>query len=409
VLAFCFQSERSHVGGDEGRAAPPPFVAMLLHTINSLLDTPIVISTHSDLQSVQDRPNWMRCATFSTADSSVIAAAAALLNEVRLIRFVHVSPNMIPQLPPKKGKVKWDPFITGVDNAALRLVEGLLPTMRRLELPGCHLVTDVTMLAQSTELRGVNLYRTGVTDEGISGLELVPTLTILLLAECRSVTNVSRLSTSRSLKVLVLTGSSVTEEGIKGVEQIQTLEEIFLPSTIASLTFLSTAKSLRKIKIRHSVTDEGLIGLDRLPFLEELWLQDCGKLTSVSLLSTAKALKRLNLAGSHIANAGLLGLESISTLEEVVLDHCDQISSVVNLSKAPALKKLLLSHTPTTDSGLEGLENAPRLEELHLYGCARVTNVTQFSKCKTLKELHLLFSAVQEEGMRGVEAVAVLT
>ena len=154
-----------------------------------------------------------------------------------------------------------------------------------------------------------------------------------------------------------------------------------------------------------AVTDAGISGLEKVATLEELNLRSTA-VTNVTLLSSCKALKKLDLCCSKVTDAGICGLEKVATLEELNLCFTP-VTSVALLSSCKALKKLDLRGSEVTDTGIYGLQKVATLEELNLRSTA-VTNVTLLSSCKALKKLDLCCFNVTDAGIRGLEKVATL-
>jgi hypothetical protein len=106
-------------------------------------------------------------------------------------------------------------------------------TLETLKLSDCRRVRDVSALARSVSLRGLNLggsdhNTSAVCDTGIAGLELIPSLTWLSLKWCQSITNVTNLFRSKSLRRLILWASFVTDAGLVGLESAPALEFVDL-------------------------------------------------------------------------------------------------------------------------------------------------------------------------------------
>ncbi len=143
-------TELVHVGGTDGRAAPPPLVAMVLHLVNSLSNGTVTISTPGDIKLALNRPSWIRGFVIKCDD---------------------------------------EPF-EPITTSAMQ-VEGMVSIC-------CRHAANVSPLLVSRTLKSLTIdYNQKSTTELITGLESLPTLTALCLEQCPQLTSVTSMSTSQ--------------------------------------------------------------------------------------------------------------------------------------------------------------------------------------------------------------------
>jgi hypothetical protein len=142
---------------------------------------------------------------------------------------------------------------------------------------------------------------------------------------------------------------------------------------------LQSCRALTRLDLAHSsIANAGICDLEhnRTNTLEELHFWFCKAITNVNCLQTCRALKKLCLVGSRVTNFGIRGLELIPTLEELDLQHCRAIKDVSRLQSCRALKKLNLVFTNVTNEGIRGLDLIPTLEVLNLWGCKNACDLS---------------------------------
>jgi hypothetical protein len=208
---------------------------------------------------------------------------------------------------------------------------------------------------------------------------VLTTLSLEEYGDCDQPADFSRLLCFRALEVLSLFRCGVTDAGIRGLELIPTLEVLYLPVNlqITDVSSLQSCRALKELDVRDtSVTNAGIRGLELIPKLEELDLGGCTQITAVRRLQRCRALKKLYLSSTNVSDAGMRGLELIPTLEELYLQGCKEIADVSFLQRCCALKKLNLSRSSVTDAGIRGLELILTLEDLNLSGCTRVHDLS---------------------------------
>lgn len=261
------------------------------------------------------------------------------------------------------------------------IVDGV-PTVESLNLSGCYNLTDA------------------VLDNALS--QELPSLTMLNLSLCKQITDstLGRIASYlKNLEWLDIGGcSNVSSNGV-----------LLIACGLKKLKVLNL-RSLRLITdqaIEH-LTGISHISVEGMPHLEYLCLQDCQKLTDVSLKHVGDKmnnLKVLNLSFcTNITNAGLRFLAKMPALLELNLRVCGNISdvgighlsvgnsrltlldvsfceritnqSLIHISQGMFhLKSLSLGLCPIDDDGLQSLAEAVgNLRSLDIGQCSRVTD-----------------------------------
>jgi hypothetical protein len=98
ISAFSVNAELRCVGGADGRAAPPPMVAMILHFINSLHNDSVRVNSVQDVEAAKARPSWTRMLVVDTMYEPAVTAALAL-DGFRCIQFRKLQDEYTPAIP----------------------------------------------------------------------------------------------------------------------------------------------------------------------------------------------------------------------------------------------------------------------------------------------------------------------
>ena len=130
------------------------------------------------------------------------------------------------------------------------------------------------------------------------------------------------------------------------------------------ISLLKSARQLRRLELFDTaITDAGLKHLEGLTELRHLSLAG-SEITDEGLrsLSWLAELRVLHLNRTAITSAGMVHLWTLTQLERLTLiDTQVGDEGLEPLGKLPALQELILQGTRVTDRGLEHLRSSPRL------------------------------------------------
>ena len=263
---------------------------------------------------------------------------------------------------------------------------------------------DLVSLGRLTNLRGLILDKTGITDKEMARLAGLTKLQSLELRERRigdgglaylaDLTNLERLSLSgtgvtddglvhlkklNKLKNLSLDTPWITDAGLAHIKHLTKLELLQIDSQIASGAALQHIGALTKLRCltfhAAKVTDAHVAHIAHLTELEQLWLNFTG-VTDAGLvhLSGMINLRNLNLGRAHITDAGLSHLKGLANLESLNLNGAHITDTgLVHLEALSKLESLNLGGAQVTDAGLVHLERLANLRFVFL----RNTRVTK--------------------------------
>jgi hypothetical protein len=238
----------------------------------------------------------------------------------------------------------------------VKSLEGL-PGLRDVAINGPG-ITDACVedLLQIRRLRGLNLFDTSISPDGMA-----------------------KLGTSRTLQQLTLYGSSVTDEHLAQLSEypnLKILQIIRASITDDGLRRVGEIHGLKKLDIYqcNAITDTGILALDRLTDLERLHIVQSAQ-TDASMKAIAKMhrLRELRLDGS-ITDIGFRQLGSLDALEDLCLRDTDVgDGALATISQFEHLKFLDLWGTQISDAGLLLLSTLNELISLDL-AQTQVTN-----------------------------------
>ena len=222
-----------------------------------------------------------------------------------------------------------------------------LPLLEELDLSSCE---DLTMeglrqlLAKcSATLRKLDLWRTGISGEGLDSIPVLKQLEKLNLGNCWDLTNTGLLQLlakcSSTLKELNLCRTGISGEGLDSIPDLQ-LEILDLSSNqnmtdTGLLQFLAKCSSTLKDLDLNKTGISGE-GLDSVPVLklEILRLESCWKLTNEGLLELlakcSASLEELRLHGSCISGGCLADWiqrnEALGKLRRLGFNSCENVT-----------------------------------------------------------------------------------
>jgi serine/threonine protein kinase/Leucine-rich repeat (LRR) protein len=227
----------------------------------------------------------------------------------------------------------------------------------------------------------------------------------------------AHLADSPDLKILQLLDTSVTDAGLHVLTTMPALEELLLGTqnperratriTDEVLTSISQIPKLRKLNLSScAITDECLETLANLDGLRELSLRHCGLTDSgVEHLSDLK-LQTLHLQGNTITDASAQAISEIKTLESLTLKGTEAGDTTFRqLCSLPRLHLLDMEGTKVTDAGLDEVSKLRRLQTLVLSRTAiSDAGLTKLHELRGLRTLSLRETHCSVDGIAAFEA-----
>jgi internalin A len=213
---------------------------------------------------------------------------------------------------------------------------GQVKALHSLDLSGSALVgdqnlesLDVLVCLQELFLNGcVNL-----TNQGLCVVGRIRTLNRLGLFGCRSVTDLSPLADLTQLEHLDLQGcTGVRDETIHSLSGLKSMRGLNLSQcnlTDAGLFAVAGMLDMHSLNLDtcQKITDVGLHALSSLANLQQLDLSRCRSLKTLKPLSFLTELKFVNLSGCvRVSDASLANLIQCKQLKTVYANHCKKIT-----------------------------------------------------------------------------------
>jgi hypothetical protein len=244
-----------------------------------------------------------------------------------------------------------------------------------------------------TELRELNFWESGFTEEGLIHIGGLTALQVLRLTFCVGVTDavLAQIGRLTALEDLDLGDCSrLTDAGFAHVGRLNSLHTLNVGSigTGAELTddglrHLGALAALCSLYLKGmpKLTNTALAHIGSLASLQELRLRRCPGLTGQGLLhlKSSTALQKLHLEDcSGLTDTGLAHLRELTTLTELSLSWCDEITDagLVHLHSLTGLQRLCLdAEGKITDQGIAALRAAlpyTKVEASLLPGHAKV-------------------------------------
>ncbi len=241
-------------------------------------------------------------------------------------------------------------WVTDSDLAALARLENLTHLDLSLTRIGDH---GLEQLKDAPAITDLNLYSDElITDAGLSALK-----------------------GWKHLKRLSVRGTKITDTTLQHLSGITTLESLdagYAQITDVGLELLTPLTNLKELAIGgNKLTDTGLQSLRQLPGLTYLDLSGAERtdsgLWSVSLtergldaIATLGNLRHLRLNGTLVSSRGIERLVGLSKIERLDLQGCARIGDdvVPVLARFRALRRVDLAGTHVTEKGLAALRLA---------------------------------------------------
>ncbi len=175
---------------------------------------------------------------------------------------------------------------------------GSLKSLAKLSLWGCPISdADLQQLIELTDLKTLELTRTGVTGEGLE--QLSPSIENLHLSNTKvSDSTLKAIVHFRDLKELTLANTEISDGAIDHISRLTNLEVLVLNDTYITDTSLKELKHLHKLKCLHldfcPITDAAIQSLCELRNLKEL------NLTGTDISQEGLKLLRINMPGCKV-------------------------------------------------------------------------------------------------------------
>ncbi len=216
-------------------------------------------------------------------------------------------------------------------------------------------ITDagISGIAKLTELKVVNLSRTGLSNSAITHLAGLIHLESLTLEDM----------------------SRIDGEALNTIKEIKTVRELRMSNTV--------------------IGDEAITMTAELPLLEVLHVNGVRNMTGKQFANMAKqghykGLRELAFNNTQFGTYALENPGAFDSLEVIQAQHSDiNDGSLVGLGSCPNLREAYLQNNSFSPGGLKPLQRLKKLEVLRLDNCAGVVD-TAFDILKTMKQLKVL-------------------
>lgn len=201
------------------------------------------------------------------------------------------------------------------------------------------------------------------------------------------------LAQSLNLRVLNLNGSTISSEGLRGLANIPTLRSICVShmrnlTTLLPLITPTTAGArcaIEEIDAQFSnVGNDGLKDVEKMRRLRRLDLS-MTPISDVTSLARSVSLNDLYLTGTRVDNAGVAGLERVPTLTTLNIART-KVTSLCQLAKSRSLQTLILYNCQVNDAGFVGVGEMPRLATLDV-STTKIEDLSVLQKSRSLKSI----------------------
>jgi hypothetical protein len=216
--------------------------------------------------------------------------------------------------------------------------------------------TDLSFLAQLTELRGIEIYAWDIRDASV--ISKLSTLRLVgLQADLRTRIDLALLPALEVVK-------ATWKKAIDSVFACKTLRYLNLVNyPAADLSSVAGMTSLTRLALtsRHLSSLQGLAALASLKSFD---LDACPKLESISGLDACKDIEHLEITSSK-AFRDASPIAALRSLNRLRLDDCGEITTLEPLRSCQALEYLsFVGTTRIADGDLSFIDSLPRLRHV---------------------------------------------
>jgi len=247
--------------------------------------------------------------------------------------------------------------------------------LRGLGLTGSHLTDDALgPLARLPKLKWLRLESPLITDAGLAQLRVPQLVDLHLALPAVTDAGLGQLQWPAQLGSLYLNLPAVTDQGLCSIPQLANLQAIHLEMPVgdAGIVHLAAGGKLERITISQPrYGDAGLAAIAKNPAwhthvdLKGSAVTDAGMRHLASLLF----VEYVDLTGTRITDAGLAELGVVATLKQLTLAKTQVTGTgLVQLDALPYLQEIDLGDCPVSEEGLRALAGFEPLDYLKLAG-----------------------------------------
>jgi len=285
----------------------------------------------------------------------------------------------------------------------------------------------LAQISLMASLKGLSLYQSNITDDGLSQLAALKSLAELTVSTCPQVhgRGYANLAAVKSLRRLTIFSQPIAGEELRGLAKLVQLESLMLnpanllPANIeaADVAELARLTNLQTLDLRtwdwnvKSFGNELLRATSQIKPLRELWLYSVSAdADGIDSLASAGGLRELILkiefnernvaALARLKNLQKLGLEGRGAVPEEVLAQLAQLTSLAALS---------IDGSEIDDRGLAQFKNLTALERLNLPD-SKITGagLASLDKLTKLNTLTLTNSPLDDAGSQHLRLLPAL-
>lgn len=219
---------------------------------------------------------------------------------------------------------------------------------------------DLRNVRSFTELQGLNLSNSCVTDKGLVQLRDHPRLWLLVLNGTKvNGEGFEHLATLPRLSILTLEDTQVGDQSLGSLENVPGLRTLNLkntPITDVALDHVGKLVALRTLDLGGTRVSSD--GLKRLQGLTSLWHLDLRQTRvtgdGLQYLAPLTWMQELDLRQTHVSDADLEKLPALPRLERLWLDGTELTDAgLAHLTKQPMLRVVDAYETAVTAKGAE--------------------------------------------------------
>ncbi|MFC8074401.1 leucine-rich repeat domain-containing protein [Streptomyces sp. NPDC057307] len=259
-----------------------------------------------------------------------------------------------------------------------------LTALESLRLHRCRKVKDIGPLLKLRALRRLDLSMTGVAS--VSGLgAALPDLESLSLQGCRGLRDIRPLGGLRRLAALDLGWTGIKD--LSALTDVGAVTELDLTScthltTLKGIDAMPRLRVLRMDKVRRL---RSLDGLGHHPDVTELILTECDELTDLRAIAGLPGLGTLELARCERLTS-VAGVEALTRLDLLRVRDCMALSDFTSLAGAPAPRRLFLTNV----AGGSDLGFLPELPGVRMLLLDRIPALLTLDGAPDLPDLRFL-------------------